>query len=291
MGNPKQKWTAEEEEALRAGIAKHGTGKWKNIQKDPEFNPYLFSRSNIDLKDKWRNLSVSAGGPGPREKSRTPKPKSDGPVNALAVVVSPSPVSSLQATTTTTSADVSPVRDADPMVLDDSTKNNADSKTAPKYNAMIFEAISVLNKQHGADTSAIVGYIEQRQVVPQNFRRQLSSRLRRLVAQEKLEKVQNCFKIKNSPSLDLQTPTPKPKDIRPRPLQSSSVINSSETLDEAAVAAAYRIAEAENKSFVAAEAVKEVERVSKMAEDTDSILQLAKDIFEKCSQDEVVLIA
>ena len=50
MGNPKQKWTAEEEEALRAGVAKHGTGKWKNIQKDPEFNHFLFTRSNIDLK-------------------------------------------------------------------------------------------------------------------------------------------------------------------------------------------------------------------------------------------------
>ena len=50
MGNPKQKWTSEEEEALRAGVAKHGTGKWKNIQKDPEFNHFLFTRSNIDLK-------------------------------------------------------------------------------------------------------------------------------------------------------------------------------------------------------------------------------------------------
>ncbi|GKC96177.1 telomere repeat-binding factor 4-like protein [Tanacetum coccineum] len=50
MGNPKQKWTAEEEDALRAGVAKHGTGKRKNIQKDPEFNPHLYSRSNIDLK-------------------------------------------------------------------------------------------------------------------------------------------------------------------------------------------------------------------------------------------------
>lgn len=50
MGNRKQKWTSEEEEALRAGVAKHGAGKWKNIQKDPEFNHLLFSRSNIDLK-------------------------------------------------------------------------------------------------------------------------------------------------------------------------------------------------------------------------------------------------
>ena len=50
MGNPKQKWTSEEEEALRAGVKKHGTGKWKNIQRDPEFSHLLFSRSNIDLK-------------------------------------------------------------------------------------------------------------------------------------------------------------------------------------------------------------------------------------------------
>ena len=50
MGNPKQKWTSEEEEALRAGVAKHGTGKWKNILRDPEFAPSLTQRSNIDLK-------------------------------------------------------------------------------------------------------------------------------------------------------------------------------------------------------------------------------------------------
>nr|GEV23160.1 telomere repeat-binding factor 4 [Tanacetum cinerariifolium] len=28
MGNPKQKWTAEEEDALRAGVAKHDGGRW-----------------------------------------------------------------------------------------------------------------------------------------------------------------------------------------------------------------------------------------------------------------------
>ncbi|EEF48089.1 telomere repeat-binding factor 4 [Ricinus communis] len=283
MGNPKQKWTAEEEEALRAGVAKHGTGKWKNIQKDPEFNPFLFSRSNIDLKDKWRNMSVSAG-----EKSRTPKPKANSDIPPATKAVSPIPVSNLQSSASVITT--SPLDEADPMV-DDSTKTFGDAKTAPKYNAMIFEAISALNKQHGADTTAIVSYIEQRQVVPQNFRRQLSSRLRRLVAQEKLEKVQNCFKIKNNSSLETKTPTPKQKDVRPRHLQSTSCINSGDTMEEAAVAAAYRIAEAENKSFVAAEAVKEAERVSKMAEDTDSLLQLAKEIFEKCSRGEVVLIA
>lgn len=50
MGAPKQKWTSEEEDALRRGVLKHGAGKWRTIQKDPEFSPVLSSRSNIDLK-------------------------------------------------------------------------------------------------------------------------------------------------------------------------------------------------------------------------------------------------
>ncbi|KAG5119586.1 hypothetical protein JHK82_034006 [Glycine max] len=45
MGAPKQKWTAEEEQALKAGVVKHGV-------------------------DKWRNLSVMANGWSSREKSR-----------------------------------------------------------------------------------------------------------------------------------------------------------------------------------------------------------------------------
>ncbi|KAL8537777.1 hypothetical protein ACS0TY_012786 [Phlomoides rotata] len=59
MGNQKLRWTEEEEEALKAGVAKHGTGKWKNILADPEFNRKLILRSNVDLKDKWRNLCVT----------------------------------------------------------------------------------------------------------------------------------------------------------------------------------------------------------------------------------------
>jgi len=50
MGAPKQKWTSEEEAALKAGVAKHGVGKWRTIVKDPEFNRVLFLRSNVDLK-------------------------------------------------------------------------------------------------------------------------------------------------------------------------------------------------------------------------------------------------
>ncbi|KAG5225541.1 hypothetical protein OIU76_026607 [Salix suchowensis] len=269
MGNPKQKWTSEEEEALRAGVAKHGTGKWKNIQRDPEFNPYLYSRSNIDLKDKWRNMTVSAGSQSVKDKSRTLKARPN--PDAAAHVAASTPLSNPHSSAA-----------ADDVVFDDSSEAAADSKTAPKYNAMIFEAISALNEPNGADTSAIISYIERRQELPQNFRRQLSSRLRRLLAQEKLEKVQNCYKIKKSSSFGTKTPTPKQKEMRPKPVQNIDHINSGDTVTEAADDAAYMVAEAENKSFVATEAVKESERVSKMAEDANSLLQLANEILEKC---------
>lgn len=50
MGAPKQKWTPDEEAALKAGVHKYGPGKWRTILKDPEFSKVLSSRSNVDLK-------------------------------------------------------------------------------------------------------------------------------------------------------------------------------------------------------------------------------------------------
>lgn len=65
MGAARQKWTAEEENALRAGVVKHGADKWHTILKDHEFNVILASRSNVDLKVKFfvllerKNLAIS----------------------------------------------------------------------------------------------------------------------------------------------------------------------------------------------------------------------------------------
>ncbi|KAK9026973.1 hypothetical protein V6N11_066824 [Hibiscus sabdariffa] len=351
MGNPKQKWTAEEEEALRAGVAKYGKGNWKLIQRDPEFSPFLSARSNIDLKDKWRNLSGGPGGNGSREKSRSSKhkPSTDGQKSPAVVKQSALPK-------------VKPL-------IDDSSK----SFTPNRYNEMIIEAVSVLNEPNGSDNRAIVGYIEagfcslfsspgfmniyftwrkatvilgkgtpddnficfkslhysckwfaakgisnlkflrlptasikllvlydilrlveiqmmQKQEVPQSFKKQLCSRLKRLVALEKLEKVDNRYKIRKDETFGIKIPSPKQNGMRPKQLQNGGHITC-DAVEEASVTAAYLIAEAENKSFLAAEAVKEAERVSKVAEDTDSLLQLAKEIFETCSQGEIVLIS
>lgn len=80
-----------------------------------------------------------------------------------------------------------------------------------------------------------------------------------------------------------KSPAPKQKDVSPHQSPASRFMASHETVMDAAESAAYRVAEAENKSFLAAEAVKEAERYSKLADDTDSILQLAKDIYKQCT--------
>ncbi|OAY79055.1 Single myb histone 3 [Ananas comosus] len=231
MGAPKQKWTSEEEEALRAGVDKHGAGKWRTIQKDPEFSHCLATRSNIDLKDKWRNMSISANGQGSREKVRTPK------------------VKSLQAT--------------------------------PSYNAMIIEALAALQEPNGSEIGAICSFIEQKHEVPQTFRRLLSSKLRRLAAQSKIEKVQKGYRLKDS-SFAIKTPIPKQKDPANRSRVAQSCANSN-TISHAE-AVAYKIAEAEAKSFLASEAVKEAEKIAKLAEESDALLSLAREIFERCTE-------
>nr|GEY22584.1 telomere repeat-binding factor 4-like [Tanacetum cinerariifolium] len=124
--------------------------------------------------------------------------------------------------------------------------------------------------------------------VATNSRRVLGGRLRRLLQQGKLEKVQNCYRLRSEALNGTRDQTLKPKEIRHK----ISPINChlGETLEEAAVAAAYKVSEAENKSFVAAEAVKELERVTRMAEEAEAFLQLAQQIYERCATGEVVKV-
>lgn len=186
MGNQKLKWTEEEEEALLAGVRKHGPGKWKNILRDPEFAGQLSNRSNIDLKDKWRNLSVAPDIQGSKDKVRTPKIKAAAfQLAAVAAASTPSP-----------SSNHSPVpplpRSGSDLSIDDSCNFMVDAKNAPRYDGMIFEALSSLTDANGSDVTAIYNFIVQKgHEVPPNFKRILGSRLRRLASQGKLEKFFN----------------------------------------------------------------------------------------------------
>lgn len=223
---------------------------------------------------------MSAAGQGSRDKLRTPKAKAtlDVPTTP-SVNVQTIPASALAG------KHESP---ADPA-KDDAAKEFPDGKNGPRYNDMIFEAFSAVKDRNGLDIGSIVTYIEQRVEVPQNFRKQLGAKLRRLVQQERLEKVESSYRIKNNSLPEGNASIRKDNALR-QPL-SVAQIKAGESLEEAAKTAAYKVVEAENKSFVAAEAVKEAERISRMAEETDTILQLAKEIFERCSQGEIALVA
>ncbi|KAG5011664.1 hypothetical protein JHK82_023856 [Glycine max] len=152
MGAPKQKWTAEEEQALKAGVVKHGVGKWRTILKDPEFSSVLYLRSNVDLKDKWRNLSVMANGWSSREKSRLSVrrvhqvPRQD--ENSMAITaVAPSDEEIV---------DVKPLQVSRDMVHIPGPKRSNLS-----LDKLIMEAITCLKENGGSNKTAIAAFIEQ----------------------------------------------------------------------------------------------------------------------------------
>ncbi|KAL1224099.1 Telomere repeat-binding factor 4 [Cardamine amara subsp. amara] len=291
MGNQKLKWTAEEEEALLAGVRKHGPGKWKNILRDPEFADQLASRSNIDLKDKWRNLSVAPGIQGSKDKIRTPRIKAA--AFHLAAVAAAATI------TPTTSGNSSPVATlhrsgSSDMSIDDSYSIVVDAKNAPRYDGMIFEALSALADANGTDVSAIFNFIEQQKhEVPPNFRRFLSSRLRRLAAQGKLEKTQNFYKM-NDHSLGTRTiHVARPKEVNAKPHRQTNSQGSSvshEMVCEASITAAYKLVEADSASDVARLAQEDVERMIILQGHADEMLIAAREMHQLCCQGNIVLL-
>lgn len=295
MGNQKLKWTNEEEDALIAGIERHGPGKWKAILLDPQFGPLLTSRSNIDLKDKWRNMNVNNITQVPRFPKCKPAAAASSPVPAAAPVSSSS--AAVNQNVALPSSDVvvnnvtPPLQIVPPPLQNDQdvVKNNT-----PRYDVMIYEALTTLKDTNGSDVNAIASFIEQKHQVPQNFRKSLTARLRMLVSQGKLEKEQNCFKIKEA-LLVKKSPSPKQKEAKPSPSAKQKVVRpkrqssvSDDMLKEAAETAAYIIAETENKSYLATEAVKATEKYSRMAEENDAMLLLAQQLYEQCLRGETI---
>ncbi|CAL9218938.1 unnamed protein product [Arabidopsis halleri] len=148
LGHRNNKWTVEEEEALLAGIAKHGSGKWSNIVDDPEFAAQLLNRTNINLKveiwvfnvgfmlscllflrnfkDKWRNM----------KKSRTHT------LESTSIFTSPSKTSRA-------------VVSNEPFL-----SSSSDVSNDTRYDAMVFEAISTINDENGSNLKEMLSFIE-----------------------------------------------------------------------------------------------------------------------------------
>ncbi|KAL9267429.1 Telomere repeat-binding factor 1-like protein, partial [Drosera capensis] len=262
MGAPKQKWTAEEEAALKAGVQKHGSGKWRTILKDPEFSGILYLRSNVDLKDKWRNLSVIVTGMGSREKLKvafkrgqsTPKQDENRSASEL------------------------PQTNEVPISSSSRTLQIPDSRgSTVRLGNLILEAITELREHGVSNETAIASYIEDQYWAPPDFKRLLSAKLKFLVSIGELIKVKGHYRIppmalssdkqKQNPMITQATRqlTTSKMERTPVPILTRSQIDlelekmRNMTAQEAAAAAARAVAEAEKAIAEAEEAAREAE--------------------------------
>ncbi|KAL9276040.1 Telomere repeat-binding factor 1-like protein [Drosera capensis] len=276
MGAPKQKWTAEEEAALKAGVQKYGSGKWLTILKDPEFSGILYLRSIVDLKDKWRNLSVMVTGMGSREKSNvafkkgqsTPKQDENRGASELPE--------------TDEEIDVKPL----PISSSSQTLQIPDSRGSTfRLGNLILEAITELREHGVSNETAIASYIEDQYWAPPDFKRLLSAKLKFLVSNGELIKVEGRYRIppvalssnKQKKNLMItyatrQLTTPK-MERAPVPILTRSQIGldlekmRNMTAQEAGAAAARAVAEAEKAIAEAEEAAREAEADAETAQE------------------------
>ncbi|XVF61360.1 hypothetical protein PTKIN_Ptkin08bG0123600 [Pterospermum kingtungense] len=184
MGAPKQKWTAEEEAALKAGVLKHGTGKWRNILSDPEFSSVLRSRSNVDLKDKWRNINATTIW-GSRQKAKLALKR-----NQLAAKHDDKPMA------LTTVLPREEVVDAKPLAVSSGTpRATGPKKPISVLDNILLEAITSLKEPGGSDRASIAVYIEEKYAPPPNLKKLLATKLKLLVANGTLIKVKHKYRI------------------------------------------------------------------------------------------------
>nr|AKV71971.1 single MYB histone protein [Rehmannia glutinosa] len=284
MGAPKQKWTPEEEAALKAGVLKHGPGKWRTILKDPQFSGVLYLRSNVDLKDKWRNMSVMANGWGSRERAKLalkrihPAPK-HGESSMGQSALSQSDDEIVDARLHNTSGGSSP--------------NDVPKRSIMRLDNLIMEAIRNLREPGGSNKTSIAAYIEDQYWAPPNFKRILSAKLKHFVATGKLIKMKRKYMIAGTsfiserrrkssiPFLERGRHRISPRIDRDVAYLTKEEIDlevarlRSMTPQEAAAAAAQAVAEAEEALAAAEEAAREADAAEADAEAATAFVEAA----------------
>ncbi|WVZ21859.1 hypothetical protein V8G54_000403 [Vigna mungo] len=272
MGAPKQKWTAEEEAALKAGVVKHGAGKWRTILTDPEFSAILRMRSNVDLKDKWRNINVTAIW-GSRQKAKLalkrslPAPKIDNNHMALSTVVQHDEV-----------------LDTKPLAVSGGPLQSPNFKEqiSRLVDNHILEAIVNMKEQKGSDKGAIISYMEEKYRCPPNISKLLSTKLKHMVASGKIIKEKHRYRIASSSAVSEKRRSSSLEGRSKDPSEANknddvNILSKSQidkeiskvkglTAQEAAAAAAKAVAEAEAAIAQAEAAAREAEAAEAEAE-------------------------
>ncbi|XP_074576727.1 single myb histone 2-like [Curcuma longa] len=275
MGAPKQKWTQDEEAALKAGVNKHGAGKWRTILKDPEFSNVLRNRSNVDLKDKWRNMSVTAHGLGSREKARIALKNSRQTMKH-----------------DTTSMDVAKdvaneVLDVEPLATSSEPPQiSSQKRSISRLDNLIMEAIVNLKEPTGSNKTAISSYIEDQYWPPTDFKELLSEKLKTLTASGRLIKVKRKYRIAPTSYSKEKTskflvegqqgePRPEIKPLSKSQIDAELARMRNMTAQEAAAVAAQAVAEAEAAMAEAEAAAREAEAAETDAEAAQTFAEAA----------------
>ncbi|XP_030522781.1 telomere repeat-binding factor 1 [Rhodamnia argentea] len=284
MGAPKQKWTGEEESALKAGVIKHGAGKWRTILKDPEFSGVLYLRSNVDLKDKWRNMSVMANGWGARDKAKLTVKR----VNHV-----PRQEESSAAARNAVQSDEEMVDIKDISVSGDALHIDGPKRSIVRLDNLIIDAINSLKEPGGSNKTTIATFIEDQYWAPPNFKRLLSAKLKYLMSIGKLIKVKRKYRIAPGPgsltrrrtsSMFLSDGWKLPSKVDRN--DGDDVLTAAQvdlelakmrtmTPEEAAAAAARAVAEAEAAIAAAEAAAKEAEAAEADAEAAQAFAEAA----------------
>ncbi|EES02415.1 single myb histone 5 [Sorghum bicolor] len=270
MGAPKQRWTSEEEAALRAGVARHGVGNWRMILNDPELGSTLRYRSNVDLKDKWRNMNVIVTSSSARDRGRTSTRRTRAaPKNSDQSL----PMSTVTSDVDDEIVDVNPIASVVPV---ESWNTSNSKKSHSRLDNIIMEAIKNLNEPTGSHRTTIANYIEEQYWPPSDFDHLLSAKLKDLATSGKLLKVNRKYRIApSSPRLEGRSPKMMLlEDVQGEPLKLGSdasrtltrsqidaelVRMATMTAEAAAAAAAHAVAEAEAIMAEAEAAAREAE--------------------------------
>jgi len=169
---------------------------------------------------------------------------------------------------------------------------------SPRYDGMILEALTIMQDPNGIDIATIASFMEERHELPTNFKRMLGPKLRRLVAREKVMKIHNSYKLKDMPSTTevisevLGSPIPMDNSMQ----YSSAFSNTMDTfsvdrINEASMAAAMKVADAEAMSAMADKAAEESELAAILADESDMLFEAASVVFEQLLQDGVLVLS
>ncbi|GFP90295.1 telomere repeat-binding factor 1 [Phtheirospermum japonicum] len=193
MGAPKQKWTSEEEAALKAGIRKYGIGKWSTILKDPEFSHILRARSNVDLKDKYRNLNCMVLGS--RQKTKTSNRSNQLTIKQDENTSVRSEIIEKESDVTSLAVSCEISQGAGSRKPISRMRDLGSSGNDCRIDDVILEAITKLKEPRGSNRSSIAQYINEHYLASPDLEKILAANLKTLTENRRLIKVKNQYRI------------------------------------------------------------------------------------------------